>query len=73
MNEGTCKSCNAPIYWAKTESGKAIPLDRPGESRVVIEAGRAKVRQTFVAHFATCPNADKHRKGKDHGNQTATT
>jgi hypothetical protein len=25
---GRCKSCAAPITWAKTRTGKSIPLDR---------------------------------------------
>jgi hypothetical protein len=25
--EGMCRSCGAPILWAKTQQGRAIPLD----------------------------------------------
>lgn len=43
-----CRSCGAPIDWHKTEAGKNMPLD----------AG------TTTPHWATCANADQHRKAK---------
>jgi hypothetical protein len=49
-------------------SGKAMPLNEPPEKRVVVTGyglplGEpfAEVLDTYVSHFATCPNADKHR------------
>ncbi len=27
-HEGTCRSCGAPVYWAETEKGKRMPVDR---------------------------------------------
>jgi hypothetical protein len=65
----TCRSCGAPITWARTTSGKPIPLDpepvdrgnlevEDGVARpVLIEAGKLR----YVTHFATCPNAPQHR------------
>ena len=58
-----CKSCGAKITWAKTEKGKNIPLDFPGEMRLVVTRGNTAVTQmTYISHFATCPNAAEHRK-----------
>ena len=58
-----CKSCGAKISWAKTEKGKNIPLDFPGEMRLVVTRGNTAVTQmTYISHFATCPNAAEHRK-----------
>ncbi len=31
-NKGTCKSCERPMIWAETMSGKVNPLDRVGTS-----------------------------------------
>ena len=45
-NGGECRSCHAPIRWARNEqSGRMSPFDLDGKS-----------------HFATCPNADDFRK-----------
>ena len=60
-----CKSCQAKITWAKSVNGKPMPLDFPGEKRIVVdEDGVAHVLDTFVSHFATCPFAAAHRKPK---------
>ena len=65
---GQCKSCNAHILWVETENGKRMPLDLEPERRFVIEAEagadpmKARLRNTYVSHFATCPNADRWRK-----------
>jgi len=60
-----CKSCGAEVIWATTEDGKKIPLDAKGEKRFIAsekQKGVVIMRTTFITHFATCPNADKHRK-----------
>ena len=71
-----CKSCGAEILWVKTESGKAMPLDAKPvdgtkvDGTCIVDHGVAKFgaidcpRDTpqFVSHFATCPNAKKHRR-----------
>lgn len=66
----TCRSCGATIEWAITAKGHRIPLD-PGDhdngNIIVDNRGQA----TYVAdrdrplrrsHFASCPNAGRHRK-----------
>lgn len=60
-----CKSCGAPIVWALTEAGKKVPLDVKSEKRFILKdkvSVEVILRNTYVSHFATCPNADKHRK-----------
>ena len=70
-----CRSCDAPIEWAITVKGSRIPLD-PGEDdggNIIVDVdgiahvvgpgdnGRVPRRRS---HFATCPNAAQHRKGR---------
>lgn len=68
-----CQSCGAPIFFAATGTGKRIPLDaEPTEDgNIVILDGEACVipKGTYLAgkpqyrsHFATCPNAARHRR-----------
>lgn len=68
---GTCRSCNAPVLWVETESGKRMPLDAEPERRFVLEAGtspmRARLRNTYVSHFSTCPQAERWRKEPSDG------
>lgn len=65
--QSNCKSCGAPIYWAKTGSGKNMPIDAKPESRFIAEwdpkTGVLSVsnRNTYVSHFSTCSQADRHR------------
>ena len=63
MMPSLCKSCQAKIIWAKSVSGTPMPLDFPGEKRVVVdEDGVFHILDTYISHFATCPNAAEHRK-----------
>ena len=59
-----CRSCGAEIIWVKMESGKAMPLDK--KEIVLFRPVREGIAPIQVkghqSHFATCPNADKHRK-----------
>jgi hypothetical protein len=56
----SCKSCSAPIVWLKTVAGKNMPVD----------ADTVKADDLFNlfdsskhrSHYATCPNAKKHRR-----------
>ena len=53
-----CRSCNARIIWLKTEAGANMPVDADTVERD---------QETFdpkehVSHFATCPNANAHRR-----------
>ena len=72
-----CASCAAPLRWERTETGKHIPLDAEPvpDGNIYIMHGVAFVIPTqpeigdaepegprFVSHFATCPNADEHRR-----------
>ena len=75
----TCKSCGAEIMWAKTQAGRLAPVDAaespdgnvfvavceggptaffPPAGTTIADATRHK------SHFATCPNANAHRKPK---------
>ena len=66
-----CRSCGAPVIWATTTRGKAMPVDadpvangnlelsRTGEQinvRVVKESAG-----THVSHYVTCPHANQWR------------
>ena len=58
-----CKSCGAAIVWVKTKGGKNMPVDAD-----TFKAGDPSVFMPEIghqSHFATCPNADKHRKPRD--------
>jgi hypothetical protein len=55
-----CSSCNAKIIWFKTEAGRWTPVNAD-----TVEAGDEEFDPPrHVTHFATCPNANNHRKGK---------
>jgi hypothetical protein len=64
VSAGACRGCGASVLFVPTAaSGKLIPLDPTSEKRVVIgDDGRARVVDTFIAHFATCPKADQFRR-----------
>jgi hypothetical protein len=78
MNEGKCDSCRADVLWRKTPGGKWMPVDpEPSDhgNVIVLDAERCRVvggaaavehraggGKTYVPHFATCPNAARHRK-----------
>lgn len=72
MSNARCRSCDAPIIWMVTSSGKSIPVEpssitfgerqlldeMPREGRLVFDPKRHK------SHFARCPKAKEHRKKK---------
>ena len=74
-----CSSCGADIIWHKTIKGRPIPLDREPTLRgnvIISEEGTALVYRDpsaiapryadeprYLSHFATCPNAETHRRG----------
>jgi len=60
--DAVCKSCKAPVTWVMSENGKWLPMDR-GFSVVKRLAGLLRVF-CDQSHFATCPNAKSHRKGR---------
>ena len=53
-----CKSCRARIIWFKTVAGRNMPVD----ADTVEPADETYDPTRHVSHFATCPNANKHRK-----------
>ena len=67
-----CRSCGAPITWAITDQGRRIPLDaKPnpaGNIRLDLTHAHILTKSDnyngprYTSHFATCPNADKHRR-----------
>ncbi len=60
MEEGTCRSCKAPVVWIRLEaSGKAIPCD-PKVLVIVTDGGQ--IARGRVSHFATCPQAKDWRR-----------
>lgn len=71
-----CSSCHAPIRWAVTTKQRKIPLDAEadphgnlrlepnGVAAVVdlFETPAQRAQPHYRSHFATCPNADQHRR-----------
>jgi hypothetical protein len=71
-----CRACKAPIVWARTEHGRAMPLDPEPDSggniaivddvavvltRAVLERLTGE-RRLYRSHFATCPYRDEFRR-----------
>lgn len=59
-DEGQCKSCKQPMVWVRLQSGKANPCDPP---RLLVRTGSGALEVGRISHFATCPQADRHRRG----------
>jgi hypothetical protein len=70
-----CRSCGAEIVWARTPSGKLMPLDPervlggtieldPDEDASLVTrfVGKRDGQPHYVSHFATCPQASQHRR-----------
>jgi hypothetical protein len=70
-----CRSCQAEIVWAVTENGKRVPLDAvpaerpsglfklvPRVSDPTPLAVSVSGERVYLSHFATCPNAEQHRR-----------
>lgn len=53
-----CRSCHAQIIWFKTAAGKNMPVDadtvEPDDEELDLKR--------HVSHFATCKQADQHRR-----------
>ena len=57
-----CQSCGAEIVWFKTRAGKWMPADPRPEKRLVVRASElVEVKDTYVPHWATCPDAEDFR------------
>lgn len=74
MSIGRCRSCGARIIWCSTVRGKSMPVDwAPSDDGNLIIDGDGVARVIDLlspkdsprhkSHFATCPDADEHRKG----------
>lgn len=73
-----CRSCGESIIWRTTPGGKPMPLDPEPVDHgnvIVLDDRRCRVvggaaaedhkregGELYVSHFATCPNANEHRK-----------
>lgn len=53
-----CRSCHAKIIWFKTDAGKNMPVD----ADTVEPDDQDLDLSRHQSHFASCPNANKHRK-----------
>jgi hypothetical protein len=53
-----CKSCGKEITFLRTDSGKAIPVDK----ETVDPIDEYFDRDRHVTHFRTCPEAGTFRK-----------
>lgn len=71
--EDRCRSCDAPIKWVRTRAGKDMPVDATPTKlmvsvRVPVALGTLQetfeVRDCYMPHFATCPDAERWRKRK---------
>lgn len=70
-----CASCRARILWVRHESGRYLPLDHepvPDGPLVIVGAWALPVAaavnvdplKRYRCHFATCPDAEKYRRGR---------
>lgn len=66
-----CRSCQAPIVWVRTRARKLMPLDSTialenateRDATATFEELRKKLgADAVVSHFATCPDAARHRR-----------
>lgn len=69
-----CRACGASIFFARTATGKSVPLDAEpaangnycidadGVARVVKKDEAPSYSSLFLSHFVTCPDAQRFRK-----------
>lgn len=53
-----CDSCRAEIVWLVTVNRKHMPVN----AETVSDGDRIFDASKHTSHFATCPNAHRHRK-----------
>lgn len=74
----SCRTCHAEIEWVRTPEGRTMPIDpEPAEDgnlaliagdpiiAVPVAANELLVDDDglrYKSHFATCPQADQHRR-----------
>ena len=74
-NFGKCRSCGQQVIWIKTVAGKNMSCNpqlvtyRQGDGKEKIVTPKLVGAGTqdatgvgYISHFATCPNAARHRK-----------
>jgi len=59
-----CKSCGAEIEWIKTWKGENYPVNAKPKKMFTKIKGYWILVDCYETHFATCPDADQHRKKK---------
>ena len=72
VSHAKCSSCGAAVIWTVTEAGKRMPVDATPAGKVTVlvknpdgsDTPVSRMRDHFVSHFATCPNAQSHRTKK---------
>ena len=64
-----CRSCDALVTWARTSTGKIMPVEPARNGNIVLDKSNPP-NATMVkpgegdhqSHFSTCPQAQKWRK-----------
>ena len=68
-----CRSCGGEIFWIRLTSGKLMPYNILPDLGVGDDKAKMPAYFTDAAgkhyetHFATCPNADQHRRRRKGG------
>lgn len=58
--ETACRSCKKLVVWFRTPAGKKMPVD--AETTKPTDRAEQLDLTRHISHFATCPNANEHRK-----------
>ena len=53
-----CNSCGAEIVWFRTKRGVRMPVNEGSTQPTDRDLDLSR----HISHFATCPNADHHRR-----------
>lgn len=74
MTAGKCSTCEAKVWWVRTERNQRMPVDhKPVERGNLYFSGPGRVAHAtslqrsqsgvpkYVSHFATCPDRKLHR------------
>lgn len=75
-----CRSCQAPIFWVRTAATDSlmpldwlatvngnVAIDDNGKANIIrrdLYTDQSVIGDRYTSHFATCPNAAKHRRKK---------
>jgi hypothetical protein len=60
--EKPCSSCGALVVWFTTAAGKRMPVN--AETTQPTDAAHQLDLKRHKSHFATCPNANQHRRSR---------